>query len=86
MGGISGRGLQRVGTDFAGADADDLFDGGEIDQLLILNILTLTDEEKEEMRASDPRAREILTRCESLSPEELMNLHGAIREFKMVRD
>jgi hypothetical protein len=64
----------------------DLFDGGEIDQLLILNILTLTDEEKEEMRASDPRAREILTRCESLSPEELMNLHGAIREFKMVRE
>ena len=64
----------------------DLFDGGEIDQLLILSILTLTDEEKEEMRASDPRAREILIRCESLSPEELMNLHGAIREFKMVRD
>lgn len=64
----------------------DLFDGGEIDQLLILNILTLTDEEKEEMRASDPKGREILDRCESLSPEELMNLHGAVREFKMVRE
>lgn len=64
----------------------DLFDGGEIDQLLILNILTLTDEEKEEMRASDPRGREILERCESLSPEELMKLHGVVREFKMVRD
>ena len=64
----------------------DLFDGGEIDQLLILNILTLTDEEKEEMRATDPRGREILERCESLSPEELMNLHGAIRDFKMVRE
>ena len=64
----------------------DLFDGGEIDQLLILNILTLTDEEKEEMRASDPKGREILERCESLSPEELMNLHGTIREFKMVRE
>jgi hypothetical protein len=64
----------------------DLFDGGEIDQLLILNILTLTEEEKEEMRASDPRAREILERCESLSPEELMNLHGAIREFRVLRD
>ena len=63
----------------------DLFDGGEIDQLLILNILTLTDEEKEEMRASDPRAREILERCESLSPEELMSLHGAIREIRMLR-
>jgi hypothetical protein len=63
----------------------DLFDGGEIDQLLILNILTLTDEEKAEMRASDPRAREILERCESLSQEELMNLHGAIREFRVLR-
>jgi len=63
----------------------DMFDGGEIDQLLILNILTLTDEEKAEMRASDPRAREILERCESLSQEQLMNLHGAIREFRMLR-
>ncbi len=64
----------------------DLFDGGEIDQLLVLNILTLTDEEKEEMRASDPRTREILDRCESLSSEELMNLHGAVREFRMLRE
>ena len=63
----------------------DLFDGGEIDQLLILNILTLTDEEKEEMRASDPRARDILTRCESLSPEQLMNLHGVVREGQRLR-
>jgi hypothetical protein len=64
----------------------DMFDGGEIDQLLILNILTLTDKEKAEMRASDPRAREILERCESLSQEQLMNLHGAIREFRMLRN
>jgi hypothetical protein len=64
----------------------DMFDGGEIDQLLILNILTLTDEEKAEMRASDPRAREILERCESLSQEQLMNLHGAMREFRVLRD
>jgi hydrogenase maturation protease len=63
----------------------DLFDGGEIDQLLILNILSLTDEEKEEMRAADPRTREILERTESLSEEELMRLHGAVREFGMAR-
>ena len=54
----------------------DLFDGGEIDQLLILNILQLTDEEKAEARASDPRVREILDRSEGLSPAELMRLHG----------
>jgi hypothetical protein len=54
----------------------DLFDGGEIDQLLVLNILALTDEEKEEMRATDPRAREILERTESLTQEQLLRLHG----------
>lgn len=59
----------------------DLFDGGEIDQLLILNILSLTDEEKAEMRASDPHAREILERTEGLTEEQLMALHGTIREL-----
>jgi hypothetical protein len=63
----------------------DLFDGGEIDHLLTLNILSLTDEEKVEMRASDPRAREILDRTEALSEQELMRLHGAIRDLRVVR-
>jgi hypothetical protein len=63
----------------------DLFDGGEIDQMLVLNILALTDEEKEEMRASDPKAREILERTESLTNEQLMALHGTIRELRHVR-
>ncbi|MCA1683038.1 MAG: hypothetical protein LC685_03475 [Actinobacteria bacterium] len=63
----------------------DLFDGGEIDQLLILNILTLTDEEKAEMAASDPRAREILERTEALTPEQVMALHGTVREFGLAR-
>jgi hypothetical protein len=60
----------------------DLFDGGEIDQLLILNILTLTDEEQREMRDSDPRAREILDRCKGLSDDELMRLHGTVRSMQ----
>ena len=64
----------------------DLFDGTEIDQMLILNVLNLTDEEKDEMRASDPRGREILERCESLSPEELMKLSGTFREIRMLRE
>ena len=54
----------------------DLFDGGEIDQLLTLSILSLTDEEKAEMRASDPRVRAVLERTEALTPEQLMRLHG----------
>jgi hypothetical protein len=63
----------------------DLFDGGEIDQMLVLNILSLTDEERAEMRDSDPRVREILERTEALTPGQLMRLHGAIREFGMAR-
>ena len=63
----------------------DLFDGGEVDQLLTLSILALTDEEKDEMRATDPRAREILDRSESLTEEDLMGLHGAVRGFQTMR-
>jgi hypothetical protein len=63
----------------------DLFDGGEIDQLLTLSILSLTDEEKEEARATDPRAREILDRSESLTEEDLMGLHGTVRGFQTLR-
>ena len=57
----------------------DLFDATEIDKLLVLNVLALTPEEQAEMRATDPRAREILDRCAALSPEDLMRLHGAFR-------
>jgi hypothetical protein len=53
----------------------DLFDGGEIDGLLALNILALTDEEKDEMRA-DPRTRAILERTEGLTEEQLWTLSG----------
>jgi hypothetical protein len=63
----------------------DLFDGGEIDQLLVLNILALTDEEKREMRASDARVRELLERTEALTPDQLMRLHGTIRELQVRR-
>ncbi|MEZ4864990.1 MAG: hypothetical protein R3C14_26990 [Caldilineaceae bacterium] len=62
----------------------DLFDGGEIDQLLLLNILSLTDAEKAEMRATDPHARTILERCEALTADDFMHLHGAIREFRVL--
>jgi hypothetical protein len=65
----------------------DLFDATEIDRLLILNTLSLTPEEQREMRASDPRAREILERCTTLSREDLMRLHqGAIRELRTLRE
>jgi hypothetical protein len=62
----------------------DLFDATEVDKLLILNVLSLTEEEQQEMRDTDPRAKEILDRCASLSPEQLMRLHGALRDVRRV--
>jgi hypothetical protein len=61
-----------------------LFDGTEIDEILTLRILTLTDEEKAEMRQGDPRVREVLERTEQLTPEEFMKLHGTIRSMRPV--
>ncbi len=57
----------------------DLFDGTEIDEILTLRILTMTDEEKEEVRRTDPRARQLLERTETLPAEDFMRLHGVLR-------
>jgi hypothetical protein len=62
--------------------AGDLFDSTEIDEILCLRILTLTEEEKREIRSGDGRARGILERTEALSPEHWMKLHGAIRGLR----
>jgi hydrogenase maturation protease len=59
--------------------AGDLFDGTEIDEILTLRIMTLTDEEKREMRGVDEHARRILERTETLDPEQMMKLHGAMK-------
>jgi len=63
----------------------DLFDGTEIDELLRFSILTLTDEEKQEMRESDERGRAILERTEALTPDDLLRLHGVVRSLQYVR-
>jgi hypothetical protein len=58
----------------------DLFDGGEIDEILTLRIMTMTDDEKQEMRGVDEQARKILERTEGLDQEQLLEMHGAMRE------
>ncbi|MFE2376411.1 hypothetical protein [Streptomyces sp. NPDC059398] len=57
-----------------------LFDSTEIDEILTLRVMTMTEEEKAEARATDPRAREIIERCDSLSPADLQQLHGLLRD------
>jgi hypothetical protein len=59
----------------------DLFDATEIDEILSLRILALTDDEKAEMRAADTRSRALLDRTEALTGEDLMRMHGTIREI-----
>jgi hypothetical protein len=66
--------------------AGSLFDGTEIDEILSLRIMTLTDEEKREIRQSDDRAREILDRTENLPEEQFMKLHGALRGLRSVEE
>ncbi len=59
--------------------AGPLCDGTEIDEILSLRVLTLTDQEKSEMRTVDAFTRRILERTESLTPEDFMRMHGALR-------
>ncbi len=58
----------------------DLHDAAEIDEILSLRTLTLTDAEKREARATDPRAAAILDRVEAMTPEDLARLHGTTRD------
>ena len=60
----------------------DLYDATEIDEILTLRTLTLTDEEKREARATDARAAAILDRVEQMPPEMLDRLHGAVRSLR----
>ncbi|MGH3908129.1 MAG: hypothetical protein ACRDTE_28700 [Pseudonocardiaceae bacterium] len=57
----------------------ELFDGLEIDEILTLRTMTLTDEEKAEARATDDKARTLMDRVDAMPPEMLDKLHGAIR-------
>lgn len=62
----------------------DLHDAGEIDEILTLRTMLLTDEEKREARATDPRAAAILDRVDTMPTEVFERLHGAIRSLSPV--
>ncbi|MGW5034589.1 hypothetical protein ACWEQW_25390 [Streptomyces nigra] len=59
----------------------DLHDAAEIDEILTLRTMLLTDEEKREARATDPRAAAILDRVDTMPPEVFARLHGAVRSL-----
>ena len=57
-----------------------LFDSTEIDEILTLRIMTMTDEEKASARATDVRAAEIIDRCDSMTSRDLQQLHGVLHD------
>jgi hypothetical protein len=62
----------------------DLFDGCEIDEILTLRIMTLTDEEKRQAIAVDPLAADMMARTDALARDQLMNLHGTVRTLTTI--
>ncbi len=68
--------------EIAAESAGELFDATEIDEILTLRTLALTDAEKQQARATDPRAAQLMDRLDDMPPEMLERMHGAIRYLK----
>ena len=64
----------------------DLFDATEIDEILALRVLTLTDDEKAEARGTDARAAAIVDRVDDLPPEVWERFHGTVRSIGAAAD
>jgi hypothetical protein len=62
--------------------AGDFYDSTEMDEMLTLRVMTLTDNEKTEMRNADDRVRDLLQRTEETAREQLMRTHGTIRGLR----
>ncbi|WUH90933.1 hypothetical protein OG900_13070 [Streptomyces sp. NBC_00433] len=61
-----------------------LYDGLEIDEILALRTATLTDREKREARGTDPRAAAVIDLADTMPPEVLERLHGAVRSLREI--
>ena len=64
----------------------DLYDATEIDEILALRVLTLTDDEKREARGTDVRAATVIDRCDGMTPEAWDRLHGTFRPVAVTND
>ncbi|MFG2562428.1 hypothetical protein [Streptomyces sp. NPDC048496] len=61
-----------------------LYDATEIDEILALRTAALTDQEKREARGTDARAAAVVNLAESMPPEVLERLHGAVRALREI--
>jgi hypothetical protein len=68
----------------AAESAGELFDGTEIDEILTLRTMALTEDEKRQARATDGKARDLIDRVDSMPPELLDRLHGTVRYLRSV--
>ena len=57
----------------------ELYDGTEIDEILTLRTLALSDDEKAAARATDARAAALIDRVEAMDAAGIERLHGTIR-------
>jgi hypothetical protein len=65
--------------EIAPESVNDFFDNTEIEEALVLHIQALSDSEREEISAQDPKVREMLARADATTPQQLMDLHGRVR-------
>ena len=61
----------------------ELYDGTEIDEILSLRTLALSDAEKQEARATDPRAAALIDRVEALGAADFGRMHGTLRSLRV---
>jgi hypothetical protein len=53
-----------------------LFDSTEIEEALLLHVQTLTDDERAQIAAGDPKVAEMIERAAAATPDEIFGLHG----------
>ena len=70
--------------ELAAESPGDLYDGTEIDEILSLRTLALSDAEKLQARATDPRAAALIDRVEALGADDFKRMHGTIRSPRVV--
>ena len=63
----------------------ELYDGREIDEILTLRTLALSDDEKLQARATDARAAALIDRIEAMDPRDIVKLHGTVRSPRPAR-
>lgn len=60
------------------------YDATEVDEMLTLRALTLTDEEQRAARSTDQRAAALLDQVTEMPPDVMDRLHGAVRYLRQV--